>query len=533
MAKNLYAFSYEKKEKRHAKNKKELKSLKAKDWKSKKGSFVVTKSLLKWQQYENKVRALFTSLNFEDTIKRSYYYAGKYQIDAGGGEDETYIYVDCVVKGEPGGKNIKSKIKSLTADRKEIADEINNKFGKTYKNFIFAISTQDINVRPADAKYAKAKNTVILKESQIDYYIHHYKLIGPAFKYQFLRDLGVPICLDLKSIDLPAFEVQTGQRAFYAFLMEAEELLKFAYVLRAGTEKKEAYQRLLSKAKLESVSKFIDEGGFFVNNIIITFDPEIDVKFVPKKVDLKLHKGVRIGTLSIPPTYSSAWIIDGQHRLYGYLNTNKKHHLLNVVAFKKLDENEQAKLFVDINTNAKKVDTNLLWDLNSDIKPNTEVGNISRLVKEMSRSGPLKNKIFVPRYGGPKNYLNIANVSKSIKDQKLLSLISSTLPQKDYSGRANLCEERLNAYIKKILEFDIKKGWKEDFVLTNNGFNIIVRLFRKMLDSGRIKTSDYNILERPLRKYFSKQTIRAVRRRASSEGERGEITKEILALTKL
>jgi len=54
------------------------------------------------------------------------------------------------------------------------------------------------------------------------------------------------------------------------------------------------------------------------------------------------------------PSYKSAWIIDGQHRLFSYSGHPKASKgLLSVLAFEGLPPSKQAELFIDINAKAE------------------------------------------------------------------------------------------------------------------------------------------------------------------------------------
>ena len=128
------------------------------------------------------------------------------------------------------------------------------------------------------------------------------------------------------------------------------------------------YQRLIKKKRLNEVQKFINSGGYFPNSLIISIDSggkglQFDVSST--KVDGALS---RLGVLHLPKRYRSAYIIDGQHRLYGYSDSN--YALTNsipVVAFVDLDRQEQIKLFMDINENQKAVPKSLRVTLNADM----------------------------------------------------------------------------------------------------------------------------------------------------------------------
>ena len=74
------------------------------------------------------------------------------------------------------------------------------------------------------------------------------------------------------------------------------------------------------------------------------------------------------GTLIIPNAYGIAYIIDGQHRVYGYANSQYvENNTIPVVAFDGLDSIEQLEIFMDINQNQKAVSPSLRLDLEEDL----------------------------------------------------------------------------------------------------------------------------------------------------------------------
>ncbi len=110
------------------------------------------------------------------------------------------------------------------------------------------------------------------------------------------------------------------------------------------------------------------------------------------------------GTLQFPITYCSAWIIDGQHRIYGFKDHPKYKNWdgenedddfkIPVVAFIKLKEVEQNKTFVNINYYQKKIDPVLFNDLSTVIKDlKQELTWPSLLVSDMNKHGPWKSMV--------------------------------------------------------------------------------------------------------------------------------------------
>jgi DNA sulfur modification protein DndB len=110
------------------------------------------------------------------------------------------------------------------------------------------------------------------------------------------------------------------------------------------------------------------------------------------------------GTLKIPNSYGIAYIIDGQHRLYGYANSKFKNtNTIPVVAFENLDTSEQLKIFMDINENQKSVSPNLRLDLEEDLYWDSDRAEYrikalkSSIIKNLanSQNSPLFEKISV------------------------------------------------------------------------------------------------------------------------------------------
>ena len=189
-----------------------------------------------------------------------------------------------------------------------------------------------------------------------------YKLLGNLFANQEIRNMDDKI---------PAIQGEMGGHKYYSFSIEPERLLKIGYVLHRNEANKNmmpTYQRLIKKKRLSEVRKFINEGGYFPNSLIISIDSGgrgLQFDFSGTKVE---GSHSRIGVLHLPKRYRSAYIIDGQHRLYGY--SDSEYALTNsipVVAFVDLDRQEQIKLFMDINENQKAVPKSLRVTLNADM----------------------------------------------------------------------------------------------------------------------------------------------------------------------
>ena len=198
--------------------------------------------------------------------------------------------------------------------------------------------------------------------------------------------------------------------------------------------------------------------------------------------------------LKIPKFHQSLWVIDGQHRLYGFTRVSdyNRNKYLSVTAIEDADMSEQARTFVDINHNQKPVDSNLLWDLFDRLKPGQEEGAISSLVKRLATtSGSIfKGKIYIPGIAKRKRKsfkIFFSNFCKGILDRGIIDAddrvsIYNLIKKEGYSDLGvKKAADIINSYFKIIVHIaEIKAHkpkWVDSFIMTNNGLNIFLRVF--------------------------------------------------------
>lgn len=161
-----------------------------------------------------------------------------------------------------------------------------------------------------------------------------------------------------ETLTIPALKCHQQELEFYAFILTAEQLARISFVSKR--EGREGYQRLLDKKRAESIKRYIEAGGSLPNNLVLNF---IDAD--------QIVYNENTSTLTIPFTSKAAWVIDGQHRLFGA--DLLKDSLLNphlsqdyeflISAFVGLEIVQQAKIFIDINSYQEGVSKSLLYDL--------------------------------------------------------------------------------------------------------------------------------------------------------------------------
>ncbi len=228
--------------------------------------------------------------------------------------------------------------------------------------------------------------------------LKYYQTIASTVKrwmsFEILREFGVS--LEATNIlKRRAVEVRQGDNEMYLMALSPSVLLRIGYVSRRASGTPDAYQRILNKDRINRISSFLQRrDALLPNAIIIAFDESDEIQS-----QIRYDKG----NLYFPNTYCSAWIIDGQHRVFGFSNTrlsgsseDDESFLLPVVAFRNLDLTTQSRTFVDINYNQKKIDPTLLCAIATSVGDlRNELTWPSLLVTELNNCDPLKNKVKV------------------------------------------------------------------------------------------------------------------------------------------
>lgn len=344
------------------------------------GKFVSVKKNKPYDEvFEDKVWSLFarmgfTSMNCDRHFVMSYDPHNPndtQQIDIFAADEESIIIVECKSSNAetPKEGDFKKAVEALHGQMDGLRKEAWSRFPGRKIKFVWA--THNYIISKADQQRLKDWEIVHFSDAVIDYYIELTKHLGTSAKYQLLGNLFSNV--EIKNMDdrIPAIQGEMGGFKYYSFSIEPERLLKIGYVLHRNEANKNmmpTYQRLIKKNRLKSVQQFVNEGGYFPNSIIISIDTNgRGLKFEPSntKVEGCISK---LGILYLPKRYRSAYIIDGQHRLYGYSESlYAKNNTIPVVAFVDLDREEQIKLFMDINENQKAVPKTLRVTLNSDM----------------------------------------------------------------------------------------------------------------------------------------------------------------------
>jgi len=287
----------------------------------------------------------------------------------------------------------------------------------------------------------------------VKYYNRISAILQQLTRNEILKEFGYQF-VKKKTTEEIAVEIKQEGNTMYMLGMHPGLLLKIAYVYRRTGVKPDAYQRLINKDRLDNISRFFKESKNLLlpNPVIIVFDKDVRNK-------VRYYKGKKI--LKFSTALCSAWIIDGQHRIFGFRDHPKYGKLdedeekeedfkIPVVAFKELKELEQNKTFVNINYYQKKIDAVLFNDLSTIIQDlKQEITWPSLLIAELNKRGVWKDRIKISELD-EKKPISISGFAKT-KLQTVLLGFKKIKKQPVYQG-----------ILYRIAQFDVNKSFTND-----------------------------------------------------------------------
>ena len=294
------------------------------------------------------------------------------QIDVFAMDDEIALAIECKASEAYSKRpQFQDELGKHSLLREPLTSAIKRQFvGAPKRNVVLAMFMSNVNLSDNDRQRAKQANIVLFDERDLLYYEQLTGHLGPAARYQFLADLLPNKTIPGLSIRLPAIRTKMGGYNCYTFAILPEYLLKIAYVSHRAKGKPsdvDAYQRMLTKARLNKIRKYVSDDGIFPTNIVVNFEKN-RLQFERTHQDGDDQENGIAGWLTLRSAYKSAWIIDGQHRLFAYSGLPEaRTGKLTVLAFEGLDPAEQARLFIDINAKQKRVKQSLLEELYSEL----------------------------------------------------------------------------------------------------------------------------------------------------------------------
>lgn len=293
------------------------------------------------------------------------------QLDVVALDDDVAIALECKSSLKPSKPADFSKdLGKLVALREPLTKAIKTQFPSEKKRpLVIAFWHAQVALSDNDRTRAAEAKVQLFDAADLEYYEALVSQIGPAARYQFLADVMPGREIPNLELTLPAIKTKIGPYTAYTFNISPEYLLKISYVSHRakGTASDiDAYQRMLKKSRLKSLRDYISEDGIFPTNIVINVQSKW-LQFEKAKQEGDDTTST-LGWLHIRPAYRVAWVIDGQHRLFAYAGHPRAHKsVVTVIAFAGLPASEQARLFVDINAEQRRVKQSLLQELYAEL----------------------------------------------------------------------------------------------------------------------------------------------------------------------
>lgn len=419
------------------------------------------------------------------------------QIDVFAKDDETILIVECKSSESNKRGDFKKELESYIGIIEGLRKSIQALFPRTKYKFKFILATKNLSISEDDSKRLEKLKGVHLNEENIEYFFQLYSQLGTASRYQFLGNIFEGQEIPEMENKIPAVRGKMGGHTYYSFATEPENLLKIGYVLhrnKANVNMMPTYQRLIKKSRLKSVNEFIENGGYFPNSIVISIDAK-NCHFEPANTQVATTIS-DVGILHLPKKYKSAYIIDGQHRLYGYSNSEYKNkNTIPVVAFVNLSREEQVQLFMQINENQKAVSKDLRNTLNADLLWTSDnyVEQLKALCSRISiylgedRNSPLFNKISI---GEDKKTITTQAIENALRKSKFLGKVSKNKIEEIgliYNGDLDFAYDKLKEYLTKGFDYlssNIKDEWEKEsdgVILINRGIYGFILLLSDIL----------------------------------------------------
>ncbi len=293
------------------------------------------------------------------------------QLDVVAVGDDAIFVVECKAALSSVSHSFKTELNKMEQYMYGITESLRQIYGKE-KRVKFLFATRNYRVNDEDTARMANAGIFHLNDNSYNYISNLIKSYKESVIYQFYGLMFKDELINTEEIKIPVLRGKMGERNYYIFSIEPSTLLKIGFVLhrtRVNDSMAPTYQRLLVPSRLKGITKFIDGGGYFPNSIIINFgsaNDKLKVKFTSIKTETDSQS--EFGFLRIPNAYGIAYIIDGQHRVYGYAQSqHKEDSTIPVVAFEDMESEEQLKIFMEINENQKAVSPSLRLDLEEDL----------------------------------------------------------------------------------------------------------------------------------------------------------------------
>jgi DGQHR domain-containing protein len=240
---------------------------------------------------------------------------------------------------------------------------------------------------------------------------------------------------------LASILVTQGKYKYHIVSMPSEILEDTCFTITREEDPIQGFQRRLDEKRAEEIAKYIDEDrGSIPTAVILSAQDEAD-----------LERNIPNKTISFKKDKRAFLIIDGQHRVWGFIKAKKNKNLrIPVVIYEGLSRVEEAQLFIDINRNQKEVPPELILDVQMLLQQESEEEKTCNEIFNLFRTK--ENSIL-------NSYINVGenqrgNLSRVVFNKSISPLINEKLKDLSNEQRYDIINNYLSAVNKVFTEID-------------------------------------------------------------------------------
>jgi DGQHR domain-containing protein len=184
-----------------------------------------------------------------------------------------------------------------------------------------------------------------------------------------------------KKFKIAAFSSNSGigkKKNVYTFSIEPRDMLNISTVAHQKAKNifeferssSKYYQRLLTGKRLKEIGQHLEKNETpFPNNILVSYRGKKNLIFEEDAIDDSQNTGRRAGKLIFDGCPGTFHVIDGQHRLFGYMSVDDKagglkdSHRIIVTVFDGLSVSQEADIFIEVNEKSQSVASDLMMEI--------------------------------------------------------------------------------------------------------------------------------------------------------------------------
>lgn len=192
-----------------------------------------------------------------------------------------------------------------------------------------------------------------------------------------------------RTIGYTCLQAIQNDHKFYMATIPVSDLFQYCFLAWRHEDPQEGFQRRLNENRAQEIAAYLKRGdGSIPTNVVLSAQEDSGFRYDSKKKQMFFTRS--------PGAFL---VLDGQHRLFGYhlcLEQYDINHRVPVSIYSGLSREDEARIFIDINTKQVGVPAALLLDIkqvaNTESAEEETIRNLSDRLATDSRS-PLIGKL--------------------------------------------------------------------------------------------------------------------------------------------